>query len=81
VTLADVVDQLRSNPPYPEINAVRSYITEDKTLPIFPSWLLGSSVRIKDFLNATRIPGATSGVTPISSFSGCPLPDGHSSGL
>jgi hypothetical protein len=26
-------------------------------------------MRIKDFLNATRIPGATSGVTPISWFS------------
>jgi hypothetical protein len=48
---------------------VRSYITENKTLPIFSSWLLGSSMRIKDFLNATRIPGATSGVTPISWFS------------
>ena len=60
---------------------MRSYITENKTWPIFPSWPFGSSMQIKDFFNAIRIPGATAGVTPISWFSGCPLPDGHASRL
>jgi len=27
-------------------------LLKTQTLPIFPSWLLGSSMRIKDFLNA-----------------------------
>src|SRR5258706_14744471 len=31
---------------------MRTYVTENTTLPIFPSWLLGSSMRVKDFLNA-----------------------------
>jgi len=52
-----------------------------KHCPFSQAGCLVLACESKIFSTQSRIPGATSGVTPISWFSGRPLPDGHASRL
>jgi hypothetical protein len=49
----------------PRINAMRSYVTENKTLPIFPSWTPGSGL-IRARLLIGEVPATTTIERPVS---------------